>query len=285
MTATKQRTSFVQQPLLPAAPRVACRDCHVVFEDLNGHTLCDQCLCDHINGAGELELDDDEIDWDRRVPFKPEGARITCAVCRMPAVGPLDRRAELCPACLVDLDATWAHLQRRADSVRDQKFAALNVWRDVVAAADRETAQRYAATVNARWPMDGSEMAPSVAIRLAKSRALGDGLSILLNAEAERDAAVERLAEERAQIGRGLDEVQKARQAPRAPAPRPNEYAIPADATPLQCRSCGAGMVFIQTPAGKALPLSVATIQERDGVRYALPHFADCKDSKLWSKK
>jgi hypothetical protein len=53
----------------------------------------------------------------------------------------------------------------------------------------------------------------------------------------------------------------------------------------MTCRSCGAGMVFIRTTNGKALPLSVATIQERNGVRYALPHFADCKDSKLWSKK
>jgi hypothetical protein len=81
---------------------------------------------------------------------------------------------------------------------------------------------------------------------------------------------------------RNDDTVREARRP--APAARPNEYAVPANATPIQCRSCGAGMVFIRTPAGKALPLSVATIQERDGVRYALPHFADCKDSKLWSK-
>jgi hypothetical protein len=62
--ATKQRTTFIQQPLIPAAPRVACRDCHVVFEDVSGHQLCDGCLAEHINGAGELELDD-EIDWER----------------------------------------------------------------------------------------------------------------------------------------------------------------------------------------------------------------------------
>lgn len=36
---------------------VACRDCSTHFEDLNGHKLCDACLCEHINGAGILELD------------------------------------------------------------------------------------------------------------------------------------------------------------------------------------------------------------------------------------
>lgn len=273
--------------MIPVAPRIACRDCHKVFEDLKGHRLCDVCLVEYINGAGELELDD-EIDWERtQAPRVVEGQRITCAVCGRPSKGPLDRRATLCLVCLDDLQATWQHLQRRADSVRDQKFAALKAWRSAMAAADASAHARYAATVSARWPMDGSTPAPNVAARIARSRELGDSLAILLNAEAVRDETIARLAEESAQIGRGLDEVQKARGAARAttPAARPNEYALPADATPTTCRSCGAGMVFIRTPNGKALPLSVATIQERDGVRYALPHFADCKDSKLWSKK
>lgn len=190
---------MIQQPLIPTAPRVACRDCH---------KLCDGCLVEYINGAGELELDD-EIEW-ARPATRAAGARITCAVCGMPARGPLDRCAELCPACLTDLEATWAHLQRWADSVRDQKFVALNVWRDAVAAADRATAERYARAVEARWPMDGSEPAPNVAQRLARSRASGDGLSVLLNAEAARDEVVERLSEESARIGRGLDEVLRA---------------------------------------------------------------------------
>jgi hypothetical protein len=27
------------------------------------------------------------------------------------------------------------------------------------------------------------------------------------------------------------------------------------------------------------------TIEERDGIKYALPHFVDCPDAKDWSKK
>jgi hypothetical protein len=66
---------------------------------------------------------------------------------------------------------------------------------------------------------------------------------------------------------------------------RKNEYIVPDSATPTTCRSCGAGMVFIKTANGKALPLSVATIQERDGQRWALAHFSDCPNSREWSKR
>ncbi len=66
---------------------------------------------------------------------------------------------------------------------------------------------------------------------------------------------------------------------------RNGEYVVPADAIPARCNSCGAGMVWVQTGNGKAMPLSVATIEERDGVQFALPHFVDCKDAKEWSKK
>jgi hypothetical protein len=66
---------------------------------------------------------------------------------------------------------------------------------------------------------------------------------------------------------------------------RKGEYELPADAIPTRCNSCGAGMVWVQTGKGKAMPLSVATIEERDGSRFAMPHWADCPDAKEWSKK
>jgi len=36
-----------------------CKGCGIQFHDLNMHELCDDCLVERINGAGELELDDD----------------------------------------------------------------------------------------------------------------------------------------------------------------------------------------------------------------------------------
>ena len=66
---------------------------------------------------------------------------------------------------------------------------------------------------------------------------------------------------------------------------RKGEYELPAGAVPTRCASCGMGMVWIKTPAGKAMPLSVATIEERGGVKFALSHFSDCPEAKEWSKK
>ena len=67
---------------------------------------------------------------------------------------------------------------------------------------------------------------------------------------------------------------------------RPHEYEVPEYVSHVvPCRSCGKPMIFIRTDAGKAMPLSAATIEMRDGKRFALPHWADCAQAKEWSKK
>lgn len=66
---------------------------------------------------------------------------------------------------------------------------------------------------------------------------------------------------------------------------RKNEYEVPERHQLGECRSCHAAITWMKTPAGKAMPLSVASIETRDGVRYALPHFADCPEAKDWSRK
>jgi hypothetical protein len=66
---------------------------------------------------------------------------------------------------------------------------------------------------------------------------------------------------------------------------RAGEYPVPEGATSAACRSCGARIVWTRTAAGKPIPLSVATIQEHDGVRYALTHFADCPESREWRRR
>ena len=70
-----------------------------------------------------------------------------------------------------------------------------------------------------------------------------------------------------------------------APAPRRGEYLIPAAADLATCRSCGAAIVWVRTAAGRPMPLSVATTQERAGQRWALSHFSDCEQAKGWSKR
>jgi hypothetical protein len=70
-----------------------------------------------------------------------------------------------------------------------------------------------------------------------------------------------------------------------AVSPRKGEYLVPATAEPGSCTSCGAMILWIRTPQDRAIPLSVATIQHRNGQRYALSHFADCPDGKEWRKR
>lgn len=67
---------------------------------------------------------------------------------------------------------------------------------------------------------------------------------------------------------------------------RKGAYAVPRGRAHTHCRSCGADIVWISTPAGGRMPLSVATIRkETDGTRTALSHFVDCKQAKAWSKQ
>jgi hypothetical protein len=66
---------------------------------------------------------------------------------------------------------------------------------------------------------------------------------------------------------------------------RPGEYVMPDNAFPTKCHSCGAAIIFVRTTGGRMMPLALSTVEERDGVRYALPHWIDCPDSKEWSGK
>lgn len=65
---------------------------------------------------------------------------------------------------------------------------------------------------------------------------------------------------------------------------RAGEYEIPSGATPMPCRSCEQEIVWTETEGGKWIPLSLATVEDRDGVRYALTHFADCPHSRAWRR-
>lgn len=69
------------------------------------------------------------------------------------------------------------------------------------------------------------------------------------------------------------------------PAGRPHEYPLPSNAHIEHCRSCGAQIVWGRTDLGKAVPLSLATVQTRDGTPYAVSHFRDCPDAGQWGTK
>lgn len=65
---------------------------------------------------------------------------------------------------------------------------------------------------------------------------------------------------------------------------RVGEYPIPRYAKVNRCASCDAAITWTKTSAGRPIPLSLATVERRDGVAYALSHFADCPQAKEWKK-
>lgn len=66
---------------------------------------------------------------------------------------------------------------------------------------------------------------------------------------------------------------------------RVGEYDVPPNAQLGTCHSCKAPVVWIRTKKDRPMPLSVATIETRDGMRYALSHFVDCVDAGKWRKR
>jgi hypothetical protein len=83
-----------------------------------------------------------------------------------------------------------------------------------------------------------------------------------------------------------MDELEQTSFADLAPAgPRRGEYVIPDGGRVARCSSCNAQIVWTTTDDDRPIPLSLATVQARDDVRYALSHFVDCPHAKDWSRK
>jgi hypothetical protein len=81
------------------------------------------------------------------------------------------------------------------------------------------------------------------------------------------------------------DELEQATLGLEGDGPRRGEYAMPHAAELEHCKSCGAQIVWARTQNDRMIPLSLATVQTRDGVQWLLPHFADCPHAKEWSRK
>lgn len=137
---------------------VKCRACDAKFEDINGKGLCDPCLVERINGAGELELDDPDDVINQPQPHicddcghafltaLPERGRcvaciakrlgirqanITCRVHHLPA--PSNAQGLLlCQDCLDNLDSAAAHIAELRETTSE-------AWADYLISLDAAT--------------------------------------------------------------------------------------------------------------------------------------------------
>lgn len=70
------------------------------------------------------------------------------------------------------------------------------------------------------------------------------------------------------------------------PDRKPLEFDVPRDIDRSYCASCGAGIYWIETVAGKRMPLSARTERETDdGRRVAQSHFSDCPNAAHHRRK
>jgi hypothetical protein len=69
------------------------------------------------------------------------------------------------------------------------------------------------------------------------------------------------------------------------PGSAPGYYLIPAGEDIGACKSCGAVIVWTRTPAGKAMPLDLASGREGPGGREALTHYATCPQGRDWRRR
>lgn len=219
--------------------------------------------------ADQLALDDDISARPPRALARqqPHTARITCRVCAMPDQVPLDAPGPLCRACGEDLPRTREKARAWLDGVLAQMDEALETWHHAIRVYRSYWEKIQEARVAGRPDAD------------AKARTAHRYYGLVLDAEAEMLLAFEPLGIERARLESALTLLDDL-----TPQLGPGEYLIPIGADVETCRSCGASIVWTKTPAGKAVPLSLALVEERGGVKVTKTHFVDCPDGRGWKR-
>lgn len=199
-------------------------------------------------------------------------ARITCRVCELKDDVPLTCvPGPLCRACGVDIPATRAKVKQWLTGVLSQMDAVQTVFH-----ALQDQYPAYWAKLEDSREKD----TPYTHIcKCAEHVAKGNIYGQLVVAEETMLHDLEPLGIERARLESALallDELM--------PQLGPGEYLIPTGVDVESCRSCGASIVWTKTAAGKPVPLSLAMVEERGGVRVTKTHFVDCPDGRGWKK-
>lgn len=129
----------------------------------------------------------------------PPSTRITCRVCRLPAIVSIHHPALLCINCLIDLDITAAHVAAVRAAAERRNLDARDAWDAALSAADGPSRARWAKVEQARTAIEeGKASEAAFAATWHRARAAGDAFAALLLAwEAKEEigqACIEQLA-------------------------------------------------------------------------------------------
>lgn len=186
-------------PHRPGFRKTTCRSCGTSFQDLNGLQLCDDCMVDRVNGAGELELDDpdDVINWDTPRSVIARTARRQCRVCDTPYTVALDYDGPpLCEPCRADIPATKARVLAWLGGVLAEMDAALAA-ADAVATAHAPLWEKLNVAIGT---LSEAELRTRWKARMADPR-----WRTLLAAYEKRERALAPLGERRAALEQALE--------------------------------------------------------------------------------
>lgn len=207
-TPTKPAGRVAGDELFPEEA-VTCRACGAVFVDLSNKRLCDVCLVDRVNGAGELELDDPDDIINQTAPLRiPELCAIVCVVCNLPIKIPIDAPARLCHACSADLVMTRNHVEMALAGARANHERAVDDWATALAAADPATLARWDKAES--YIKSGREGDAAFRATWERERATETPLGAILRAYERYTAAERATTELRAWAGRAIAEIESA---------------------------------------------------------------------------
>jgi hypothetical protein len=207
--------------------------------------------------------------------------RITCVGCGLVAFGASDK---LCQVCAEDTVALKKHCK---SVLVDLRVGLTCDWKVLEQAIpDDLTSPLYA-----RWcayqqaiadNTDADKMAVASIEALARAGRLDPLLDLirLWLAYTDAKAVYQEREQWAARVYQAIGELEQAKQ------PRKNEYVVTLGETRRKsaCRSCGADICWKKTISGAQVPLSLATLIDRDGELFALSHFTDCPQGNAWSK-
>lgn len=217
--------------------------------------------------------------------------RITCIACGLAGIGATDI---LCTHCAVDTPALRAHLMATKLGYQTQLTRA---WDTLEAAIPDDLNsplyQRWCAYQQAIADNTDADRMAVASIEVLARRGRADPLLDLIRlwlAYTDAKAVYQEREQWAEQVYQAIGELEDPiRRAARewetawGDTPRLHEYPMP-QAKQTACRSCKALVVWTTTNTGANVPLSVASILERDGIKYAVSHFVDCPQAKGWSK-
>lgn len=204
-------------------------------------------------------------------------SRITCVACQRNAESHSDK---LCQECAGDPEAMRLHCTEIVAAHRAELDRQWEILKGAIYSSDDRLYDRWA---NFHIAIGKNQPSAQEAMGKTKAGTLQGPLADLIRlwlAYTDAKAVYEERQAWAERVYQAIGELDHQQQ------PRPHEYFVTLGESRRagKCRSCGAPICWKTTISGAQVPLSLATLIDRDGELFAMSHFTDCPQATAWSK-